>query len=288
MKTFMVMACLWVASLFVLQSPNDEGATKQNRTGSANPSTNIAHAKSDASNSLPNGTVVNCNQQTEPAYDTSRAALSNGDIEIQRQLATFTKYLFWVGAAQAFILGGTLFLIWRQANLMKTHADHFDKLARATASQVNLMEAQFDQWVVLTSWKIWKQASDGMLRVAVDLANPSQFPITLDDGILIFERWGTVQTTKYLLGQKTFISPNIPHVIEFNPGISAEQPDSSVAFSISGHFVHFHRISKQPVTQRLSGRLDCTRWSSDHQWHATFTPYVHMNPEPAEKTEEAK
>jgi hypothetical protein len=170
---------------------------------------------------------------------------------------------------------------------MGTHADHFSKLAKATETQVILMEAQFDQWVVLANWKIWRQASDGPLRVSVDLVNLSQFPITLNEGILIFEKWGTTQATKYRLGQNTFISPTIPHVIEIDPNISAEQSDGTVAFSVSGHFLHSHRISKQPVIQPFSGILECSRWSIDRQWHATFTPHIHMNPEPAEKTDKA-
>jgi hypothetical protein len=152
---------------------------------------------------------------------------------------------------------------------------------RTIGKQTNLMQSQFDQWVTLTNWRTWKQPRNDTLRITVDLVNPSEFPITLSEGILIFERYGdSIQKTKYMLGERTFISPNIPHVIEFDAILTdAEQSDSSIAFSVSGQFVHFHRISKKPVTQRISGRLECVRWSRDREWHATFTPFTHMNPE---------
>lgn len=54
----------------------------------------------------------------------------------------------------------------------------------AIERQAALMEAQFDQWVVLTNWRTWKKLRNGVLRVTVDLVNPTNFPITLSDGYL--------------------------------------------------------------------------------------------------------
>jgi hypothetical protein len=44
-------------------------------------------------------------------------------------------------------------------------------------------------------------------------------------------------------------------------------------------FSHRHRISNELITQQVDGFLDCSRWSSDKEWHAMFTELVYMNPE---------
>lgn len=134
MKTWLVMTCLWMASVGILQSPNDKGPTKQNGAGGNSPSNQHRPGTTGSPQSLPPSTVANRNQQIDSAHDTSQAAQSGADIETQRQLAEFTKYLVWVGGIQAFILAGTLLLIWRQANLLQTHAGHLKCLANAAAA----------------------------------------------------------------------------------------------------------------------------------------------------------
>jgi hypothetical protein len=162
---------------------------------------------------------------------------------------------------------------------------------RIISRQTNLMQSQFDQWVVLDNWSNSSHPRDGKLGITVELINPTEFPITLTDSSLIIGKYGdNAQSIKCLLGDKTFLPPKIPKTVDFFVRLTdTEQAAGSTAFPVTGEFYHFHKITKELVTQKLSGRLECTHWSkTDGQWHVTFTPSVHMNPEPAEKTGKTK
>jgi hypothetical protein len=94
-------------------------------------------------------------------------------------------------------------------------------------------------------------------------------------------RYGeNVPYTKYLLGENTFLSSNLPNTIDFDISLTdAEEAAYSVRFLVDGMFSHFHRIGKKLITQRIEGRLECSPWKQDKEWHATFTTLLHMNPE---------
>lgn len=159
---------------------------------------------------------------------------------------------------------------------------------RAIKRQADLMQAQFDQWVELENWRTKKPELDKFI-VWVDLVNHTAYPITLDDGYLtISDNAGTPSRT-YYLGKKTFLSPNQPHPIDFNlgKGMLPEQLASlsSASFKVKGTFSHRHRITKKEIKQPLEGMLQCERWKSDHKWHATYTAFIHMNPEVQESRE---
>ncbi len=51
----------------------------------------------------------------------------------------------------------------------------------AALKTLRVMGAQFDQWVVLSNWRI-QQEGFNRLRIKVDLINPSQFPMTVTAG----------------------------------------------------------------------------------------------------------
>ena len=150
---------------------------------------------------------------------------------------------------------------------------------RTVRKQTNLMQAQFDQWVVLADWRTWNQPRSNVFRITVDLVNPTDFPITLSDGYLKFEKNGAPYI-KYPLAQNTFLSPRLPKPIEFDISLTeAEQAAYSVRFGVDGIFSHFHKISGKLITQQIGGSLECSHWKSDMKWHVTFTEFVHMNPE---------
>ena len=157
-----------------------------------------------------------------------------------------------------------------QAELMKRQAD--------------LTQAQFDQWVDLENWRIDKR---GQLIASVDLVNHTAYPVTLDEGyITVADAAGTPRRT-YLIGEKTFLSPNQPHAItiDVSSGMTPQQVDTlwgPLSFSVTGMFSHRHRITKETITQTLDGMLECGHWKVDHKWHASYTPFVHMNPERTE------
>jgi hypothetical protein len=136
-----LLAVICVALFAIAQTPNNQGAAKKYAAANAYPSSNSENAEHKSTDA----TYTIANQTIEAQRHEDKTQQSGDDIEIQRQLAKFTKYLVWVGAAQALILAGTLLLIWRQANLMKTHAVHFDKLAGTTTSQADLMSKQLTE-----------------------------------------------------------------------------------------------------------------------------------------------
>ncbi|MGA2740841.1 MAG: hypothetical protein ABSG65_25815, partial [Bryobacteraceae bacterium] len=119
-----------------------------------------------------------------------------------------------------------------------------------------------------------------------DLINHTAYPVTINEGELAISENGGPRFTSCLLGIKTFLSPHQPYPIEFNLGwaIPPEQPPSwpSTTFKVKGVFSHRHRITQEEIRQPLEGMLQCERWKSDHKWHATYTAFLHMNPERAE------
>jgi hypothetical protein len=130
--------------------------------------------------------------------------------------------------------------------------------------QANLMEAQFDQWVDLTQWRIGNQPRNDSLRVLVNLVNPTQFPITLNGEV-------TVGNKKRLFDNESLF-PKRPKTIEFIVEVCAsEQAAGSASFPVTASLTHLHRISHKPVTRAWLGRLDCVKWSKvDRKWHATY------------------
>jgi hypothetical protein len=141
MKIFIGMALVWIAFSAVAQSPNHKGTPKKYATGN----TDAASKTDSVQGSTTDAPYAIGGQMIEAPQHEDRTQQSADDVEIQRKLANFTKYLVWVGGIQAVNLAGTLLLIKRQANLMKTHAEHFEKLAGATASQADLMDKQLSQ-----------------------------------------------------------------------------------------------------------------------------------------------
>ena len=64
-------------------------------------------------------------------------AINGEDLRIQRKVADFTLLLVIVGLLQALALLGTLWIAMRQADLMRVHAGHLDKLADAAENNAN-------------------------------------------------------------------------------------------------------------------------------------------------------
>lgn len=167
MKILLAVGCFWVASLVILQPPNDKGTAKQNGAGDTNQASKSEHSQASSGNPFPSGTVVNCYQEAESASHDCHKEQSSEDIEIQRKLAKFTKYLVWVGGLQfvALILQAVVFYftlkkIGTQAEIMQTHADHLDKLAKAardnaTAALLNAQAASKSVDAIIRSERAW-------------------------------------------------------------------------------------------------------------------------------------
>ena len=143
---------------------------------------------------------------------------------------------------------------------------------RAIEKQANLMQAQFDQWVDLTNWRCEKQLRNNILRIMVDLVNPTQFPITYSGEIIV--------GTKERRFDKEVLSPKRPKTIDFDMVVTnGGQAAGSVSFQVSESFTHWHKITKEAVTNERLGRLDCTKWQKvDKRWHAKYTSLTEKQP----------
>jgi hypothetical protein len=142
-----VLLLLWLTVSVVGQTKNDNGAAEQDRTHNAHPAKT---ASVDNQKTLPSQVFVT-NQQLTTEHQ-SKADISAEDIEIQRQLTKFTKYLVWVGLLQAVVLASQAVLFFQQKKIMEEHKTKFEDLAKAANSnaqaailQVGAMQKQITE-----------------------------------------------------------------------------------------------------------------------------------------------
>jgi hypothetical protein len=143
MNNLRVTALLWIAILGSLQAPGNKGAEKTHAAGDANQTSATANPQQNSASPLDQKTAAP-GQRAESSTDKAKTERSSDDIEIQRQLAKYTKNLVWVGIGQAVVLALTLIVIWRQATLMKAHAEHLKSLAAAAGSSTAAASGQLE------------------------------------------------------------------------------------------------------------------------------------------------
>lgn len=163
MKNLLGIAVTGFALFVVAQTPTNKATTKEH------PAESVQQSTTDTQKG-----VVAIGGQTIVTPKTEA-----DDIEIQRQLSKFTKYLVWVGGIQALILGGTLLLIWRQASLMKTHAEHLENLAiaagkNATAAVDNAIAAKTSADALINSERAWVIATINKIAKNVPMIRHGQ------------------------------------------------------------------------------------------------------------------
>lgn len=136
----------------IAQTLSGGGVTKSNSASDSDPAGSTSKKPQLAENQPANALPANSGS---PSSDNKNvAAQSNED----REIAKYTKYLFWAGILQAVVLFGTLIAIFWQARLMRVqaylmqeHAGHLHDLAcaardnaNAALSQAELMKRQMD------------------------------------------------------------------------------------------------------------------------------------------------
>ncbi|MGA2887195.1 MAG: hypothetical protein ABSE51_04035 [Terracidiphilus sp.] len=143
------MTILMGLSLFgAAQTSKNTAIAKDNRvSNSPNSGTDLKPIRSE---NLPINTPAVGNNRDNLSGNNGAAAQLNED----KNIAKYTKYLFWAGILQAVVLSGTLIAIFWQACLMRVHAGHLHELAgaakenaNAALSQVELMKRQMDTMV---------------------------------------------------------------------------------------------------------------------------------------------
>jgi hypothetical protein len=98
-RAVIVAALLCFAVLGVSQSPSDKGIVKQDGTPSTNDPAKSAENKQHGASPLPPTQTIIYGPYPTPEQDDTKDQ-RNEDVQIQRKLAKFTKYLVWVGALQ--------------------------------------------------------------------------------------------------------------------------------------------------------------------------------------------
>jgi hypothetical protein len=177
-------AFLWIAIFGVLQAPNNKATAKNNSGGAGKTGATTSTQHSSASS--PDQTAIAPSQKIEPPVDKAKTGKSSDDIEIQRQLAKYTRNLVWVGIGQAVVLALTLIVIWRQATLMKAHAEHLKSLAVAAESSTiaagGQLKAMQDQ---LGQMEESGRQTDKMLEAARKSADAAKISADIAAGVAI-------------------------------------------------------------------------------------------------------
>src|ERR1700674_386206 len=129
-----VVATLLCFAIFVVSQASNDKGTEANKgaRGTSEPS-KADRELQRTRGPLPNETVI----IQYPAKHKDTADQTNKEIEIQRQLAKFTKYLVWVGVFQFAALIGQAIVFFRQAGIMKQHKVSLEQLARAAADNAD-------------------------------------------------------------------------------------------------------------------------------------------------------
>src|ERR1700733_1358065 len=131
--------------------------------------------------------------------------------------------------------------------------------------QADLMQAQFDQWIVLV-WNA-RRPRDNSIRITVDLVNRTAFPITFSGELMI----GT-ESRRF---DEVFLSPKESTAAVFDMEVAnLEDRTWCIPFPASAIFTHSHKITGRPVTRERVGTVRCQHWRSDNRWHAFFTTSV--------------
>lgn len=132
-KIVAIIGILTAVGIVCAQGPPKEGVAKSGSSVGTQTTAKSQNEQHPASN-----VTVVVNPPTAPASDEAEKEKAE-DIAIQRKLAHFTRQLVIVGGLQTLVLAGTLVLIGIQANLMKVHAEHFEKLAGATELNARIL-----------------------------------------------------------------------------------------------------------------------------------------------------
>ena len=120
-RAAILAAVLCFAILGISQTPDHSGTAKQHGTSNADHTAESDKKTQRPADPLPNQTII-YRQYAAPEHKGSEDQ-RNEDVEIQRKLAKFTKYLVWVGALQfvALILQAIFFLYPRTSSWRCRH-----------------------------------------------------------------------------------------------------------------------------------------------------------------------
>ena len=186
--------------------------------------------------------------------------------------------LFVVGVVGIIIAICTLRKIRNQAELMERQATIMDR-------QANLMELGYTQWIELHNWKTELHQEANILRVRVDVLNPTSFPLTLREGSVKFSSIPVGSNQVFITPQ--FLPPKVPYTIKANVFLTDDQivefNSTFLNFSVEGCFSYVGPLGEAFLdTWPVRGILGCTPKKT---WYQAIMP---IKPEPTRSTQKPK
>jgi hypothetical protein len=203
--------------------------------------------------------------------DDSRASSTANEQRANATLAAIEK--------QAKAMESQLTEINRQANLM-------ERQTNAISEQVKLMKVPYRQWLELTDWAVkivLAEAISQKLSVNVCIRNPTNYPITIREGVIALRQTGG--HTRYEFGANTFLPPNSSDSIKITIRVSdvewAQFNHGRLLILTEGGFIHTGALETD-TRQVFSGTLECSKIQG-----TVFCPEVPMTPTTAEGQQSA-
>lgn len=189
----------------------------------------------------------------------------------------WARYVTWPEGVGAWAVILTLFVIaWQSIETAKA-AKATEDAAQATRDSVLLQERAMQQWIEATNWKAdilqLIPGAGGLLSIRLDIVNPTQFPIKIIGGSMLFiNSPGFRETLDF---PKISLTPNVPFetgvVVEVTEQQVQDYASEPIFITVAGVWSHIGALEKA-TSQALVGSLYCAKDST------VFTPTLHMNP----------
>ena len=155
----------------------------------------------------------------------------------------------------------TLKAIKRQARHMEAQSGAMVRQANMTERQMNIMEAQFFQWVEMANWESGEPLLEpGKFGVRVTLSNPTDFPMTIRTGKITLARaW--VDDIERSIMEDTFLAPKESTLMEIKFHIEEasllQYREAPLIFPVKAVFRHFGPLGEKVITNQIVRGVLC-------------------------------
>jgi hypothetical protein len=222
-------------------------------------------------------TQLNASTVSLPAHEDC----DKGSEDAARQLPRWYRVFGWPEGITTLAILLTLLAIADQTAQTRKAAEAAKESVIATRDSVLLQEKALEQWLVIDNWKAEIGSpllDDKYLFIQVDIVNRTQYPITINEGVLAFIIRGGGGQDTYIFTEHTFLPPGVPHevsvLVEITENQAAAFATSPLLVTVFGSFIHIGAL-RRPTIQKLWGELSCAEFG------VTFTAKLHPNPKKA-------
>jgi hypothetical protein len=216
--------------------------------------------------------IVETHPRPEDPKDVAKHEAEN-DTKENRDRWTF--YFTIVNAIMAIVVTvftGLLVRVgWRGVNAAVLTLKAIKGQGDDIRSQVAIMRTQFKQSVKFDNWKIEPPDNTGLVRVTVEIHNPSAFPMSIISGHIVMKNGSKL--TRYNIGGSTSLHTNDMSIAEIRVALEDGQlavldASGRVFIEIMVEISHLHIVDETEVRESFEGGLIC--W----EWGTRFNQYV--------------